>query len=87
MTPIAGAYIADTFLGRFWTFTVSSLIYLAVINLNPCLLALHPPLLQRAFFILCLSMRQPIRALACFILCWGQNSGTNDRDPDQQTCQ
>ncbi|BAF17149.2 Os05g0336200 [Oryza sativa Japonica Group] len=28
MTPIAGAYIADAFLGRFWTFTVSSLIYL-----------------------------------------------------------
>lgn len=32
MTPIVGAYIADTFLGRFWTFTVSSLIYLAVIS-------------------------------------------------------
>lgn len=30
MTPIVGAYIADTFLGRFWTFTISSLIYLAV---------------------------------------------------------
>jgi hypothetical protein len=30
MTPIAGAYIADAFLGRFWTFTVSSLIYLTV---------------------------------------------------------
>ncbi|KAI9102133.1 hypothetical protein K1719_023643 [Acacia pycnantha] len=27
MTPILGAYIADSFLGRFWTFTVSSLIY------------------------------------------------------------
>ncbi|KAJ4805098.1 Protein NRT1/ PTR FAMILY 5.1 [Rhynchospora pubera] len=27
MTPIIGAYIADTFLGRFWTFTISSVIY------------------------------------------------------------
>ncbi|KAL0862011.1 hypothetical protein Bca101_041129 [Brassica carinata] len=27
ITPIAGAYIADTYIGRFWTFTVSSLIY------------------------------------------------------------
>ncbi|XP_022764833.1 protein NRT1/ PTR FAMILY 5.1-like [Durio zibethinus] len=27
LTPILGAYIADTYLGRFWTFTVSSLIY------------------------------------------------------------
>ena len=30
MTPIIGAYIADTYLGRFWTFTISSLIYLLV---------------------------------------------------------
>ncbi|KAJ0551565.1 putative proton-dependent oligopeptide transporter family, MFS transporter superfamily [Helianthus annuus] len=27
MTPIFGAYIADSYLGRFWTFTFSSLIY------------------------------------------------------------
>ncbi|KAL3524038.1 hypothetical protein ACH5RR_016872 [Cinchona calisaya] len=27
MTPILGAYIADSYLGRFWTFTTSSLIY------------------------------------------------------------
>ncbi|KAM7275937.1 hypothetical protein ACFE04_017803 [Oxalis oulophora] len=27
ITPILGAYIADTYLGRFWTFTFSSLIY------------------------------------------------------------
>ncbi|OAY66841.1 protein NRT1/ PTR FAMILY 5.1 [Ananas comosus] len=27
ITPIIGAYIADTYLGRFWTFTISSLIY------------------------------------------------------------
>ncbi|PPR83720.1 hypothetical protein GOBAR_AA36992 [Gossypium barbadense] len=30
ITPIIGAYIADTYLGRFWTFTVSSLIYVVV---------------------------------------------------------
>ncbi|CAM8975503.1 hypothetical protein QQ045_028435 [Rhodiola kirilowii] len=28
MTPLLGAYVADSYLGRFWTFTVSSLIYL-----------------------------------------------------------
>lgn len=28
MTPILGAYIADTYLGRFWTFTISAVIYL-----------------------------------------------------------
>ncbi|KAA8539509.1 hypothetical protein F0562_026201 [Nyssa sinensis] len=27
MTPILGAYIADSYLGRFWTFTISSLVY------------------------------------------------------------
>ncbi|KAF9599476.1 hypothetical protein IFM89_038570 [Coptis chinensis] len=27
LTPILGAYIADSYIGRFWTFTVSSLIY------------------------------------------------------------
>ncbi|PUZ66613.1 hypothetical protein GQ55_3G332800 [Panicum hallii var. hallii] len=45
MTPIAGAYIADTFLGRFWTFTISSLIYLAgmlLITLAVSLKSLHP---------------------------------------------
>lgn len=30
MTPILGAYIADSYLGRFWTFTFSSLIYVLV---------------------------------------------------------
>ncbi|KAL0401116.1 UNVERIFIED_CONTAM: protein NRT1/ PTR FAMILY 5.1 [Sesamum latifolium] len=28
ITPILGAYIADSYLGRFWTFTISSLIYI-----------------------------------------------------------
>lgn len=27
ITPLLGAYLADSYLGRFWTFTVSSLIY------------------------------------------------------------
>ncbi|KAF8652421.1 hypothetical protein HU200_062751 [Digitaria exilis] len=45
MTPIVGAYIADTFLGRFWTFTISSLIYLAgmlLITLAVSVKSLHP---------------------------------------------
>ncbi|VAI80763.1 unnamed protein product [Triticum turgidum subsp. durum] len=43
MTPIA--YVADAFLGRFWTFTVASLIYLAgmvMISLAVSLKPLHP---------------------------------------------
>ncbi|PIN20482.1 H+/oligopeptide symporter [Handroanthus impetiginosus] len=27
ITPIIGAYVADSYLGRFWTFTISSLLY------------------------------------------------------------
>lgn len=27
MTPILGAYLADAYLGRYWTFTISSLVY------------------------------------------------------------
>lgn len=34
MTPILGAYVADAFLGRYWTFTIASTIYLSVINSN-----------------------------------------------------
>lgn len=30
ITPILGAYIADTYLGRYWTFMVASVIYLVV---------------------------------------------------------
>ena len=30
ITPLLGAYIADTYIGRFWTFTLSSLIYVLV---------------------------------------------------------
>nr|GEY90046.1 protein NRT1/ PTR FAMILY 5.2-like [Tanacetum cinerariifolium] len=36
MTPILGAYIADTYLGRYWTFIIASVIYL----LGMCLLTL-----------------------------------------------
>ena len=32
MTPIIGAYIADTHWGRYWTFTVFSFIYILVCN-------------------------------------------------------
>ncbi|KAJ0742424.1 putative proton-dependent oligopeptide transporter family, MFS transporter superfamily [Helianthus annuus] len=35
MTPILGAYIADTYLGRYWTFMVASLIYLLSESPNP----------------------------------------------------
>ncbi|KAL5990390.1 hypothetical protein ACLOJK_011290 [Asimina triloba] len=34
MTPILGAYIADTYLGRYWTFVVASCIYLLTLILN-----------------------------------------------------
>ena len=30
ITPILGAYVADSYIGRFWTFTVSSLFYVMV---------------------------------------------------------
>lgn len=30
MTPILGAYIADAFLGRYWTFVLASAIYFSV---------------------------------------------------------
>lgn len=32
MTPLLGAYIADTYLGRYWTFMIASSIYLMVIS-------------------------------------------------------
>ncbi|KAG6534367.1 hypothetical protein ZIOFF_008253 [Zingiber officinale] len=31
LTPIAGAYVADAHLGRYWTFIIASVIYLSVI--------------------------------------------------------
>lgn len=31
LTPILGAYIADAYLGRYWTFIIASVIYLVVI--------------------------------------------------------
>lgn len=34
MTPILGAYIADAHLGRYWTFVISSCIYLMVIQIS-----------------------------------------------------
>lgn len=30
MTPILGAYIADAYVGRYWTFVIASAIYLLV---------------------------------------------------------
>ncbi|KAI3970686.1 hypothetical protein MKX01_024333 [Papaver californicum] len=46
MTPIIGAYIADTYLGRYWTFVISSIIYflgLCLLTLSVSLPALKPP--------------------------------------------
>ncbi|TYJ27139.1 hypothetical protein E1A91_A07G165700v1 [Gossypium mustelinum] len=46
MTPIVGAYIADAFLGRYWTFVIASAIYLtgmSLLTLAVSLPALRPP--------------------------------------------
>lgn len=32
MTPMIGAYVADAYLGRYFTFIIASVIYLVVIN-------------------------------------------------------
>ncbi|KAK6143962.1 hypothetical protein DH2020_020782 [Rehmannia glutinosa] len=46
MTPLLGAYIADTYLGRYWTFIIASAIYLAgmcLLTLAVSLKSLRPP--------------------------------------------
>ncbi|XP_047959471.1 protein NRT1/ PTR FAMILY 5.2-like isoform X2 [Salvia hispanica] len=46
MTPLVGAYIADTYLGRYWTFLIASSIYLmgmVLLTLVVSLPALRPP--------------------------------------------
>nr|XP_027188952.1 protein NRT1/ PTR FAMILY 5.2-like isoform X2 [Cicer arietinum] len=46
MTPILGAYVADAHLGRYWTFVISSLIYLlgmCLLTLSVSLPSLKPP--------------------------------------------
>ncbi|KAL1559641.1 protein NRT1/ PTR FAMILY 5.2-like [Salvia divinorum] len=46
MTPLIGAYIADTYLGRYWTFMIASSIYLMgmiLLTLAVSLSALRPP--------------------------------------------
>ncbi|KAH6810004.1 peptide transporter 3 [Perilla frutescens var. frutescens] len=46
MTPLIGAYIADTYLGRYWTFMIASAIYLlgmVLLTLVVSLPALRPP--------------------------------------------
>lgn len=52
MTPIFGAYIADSYLGRFWTFTISSLIYVLVIKNKYT----HPHPSSLSLFYLCTAM-------------------------------
>ncbi|KAL5561970.1 hypothetical protein UlMin_031717 [Ulmus minor] len=46
VTPILGAYIADAYLGRYWTFIIASVIYLAgmsLLTLAVSVPALRPP--------------------------------------------
>nr|XP_043637390.1 protein NRT1/ PTR FAMILY 5.2-like [Erigeron canadensis] len=46
LTPLLGAYIADTYLGRYWTFMVASVIYLTgmgLLTLVVSLSSLKPP--------------------------------------------
>ncbi|XP_071714067.1 protein NRT1/ PTR FAMILY 5.2-like [Rutidosis leptorrhynchoides] len=46
LTPLLGAYIADTYLGRYWTFMIASVIYLAgmfLLTLVVSLDSLKPP--------------------------------------------
>ncbi|XP_024982206.1 protein NRT1/ PTR FAMILY 5.2-like [Cynara cardunculus var. scolymus] len=46
MTPLLGAYIADTYLGRYWTFMIASVIYLVgmcLLTLVVSLSSLKPP--------------------------------------------
>ncbi|CAI8601845.1 unnamed protein product [Vicia faba] len=46
ITPILGAYVADVHLGRYWTFVISSLIYLSgmcLLTLSVTLSCLKPP--------------------------------------------
>ncbi|KAK4482356.1 hypothetical protein RD792_009509 [Penstemon davidsonii] len=46
MTPLIGAYIADTYLGRYWTFIIASIIYLmgmCLLTLAVSLPTLRPP--------------------------------------------
>ncbi|KAK0608680.1 hypothetical protein LWI29_034277 [Acer saccharum] len=46
VTPVLGAYIADAYLGRYWTFLISSLIYLSgmcLLTLAVSLPSLKPP--------------------------------------------
>ncbi|GLJ35399.1 hypothetical protein SUGI_0711930 [Cryptomeria japonica] len=46
MTPLLGAYIADTYLGRFWTFMIFSCVYIlgmGIMTLAVTLKSLRPP--------------------------------------------
>ncbi|WJX79039.1 hypothetical protein P8452_62197 [Trifolium repens] len=46
MMPLAGAYIADAYLGRYWTFVIASIIYflgMCLLTLSVSLPSLRPP--------------------------------------------
>ncbi|XP_031484238.1 protein NRT1/ PTR FAMILY 5.2-like [Nymphaea colorata] len=42
MTPILGAYVADAFLGRYWTFAIASIIYLSGMSLLTLAVSISP---------------------------------------------
>ncbi|CAI9118104.1 OLC1v1019622C1 [Oldenlandia corymbosa var. corymbosa] len=42
MTPILGAYIADAFLGRYWTFLIASVIYFSGMCMLTLSVSVHP---------------------------------------------
>ncbi|KAF3777294.1 NRT1-PTR FAMILY 5-2 protein [Nymphaea thermarum] len=42
MTPILGAYVADAFLGRYWTFAIASIIYLSAMSLLTLAVSISP---------------------------------------------
>lgn len=48
LTPILGAYIADAFLGRYWTFLISSAIYLMVKYSNLIIITIISVLVKKS---------------------------------------
>ncbi|KAJ4969057.1 hypothetical protein NE237_015758 [Protea cynaroides] len=77
MTPVIGAYIADAYLGRYWTFVIASNIYvlgMCLLTLVVSLPALRPPRCQQVDVSLC-KQASPLQLgafyLALYILAIG----------------
>lgn len=58
LTPILGAYIADTYLGRYWTFVFATSIYIMVIKIYS--------------FVLCCSSLSEYITATCLFFFFGQ---------------